>query len=312
MKLPATKFLTFPVKTSCLIIMVATLSFPLFAQDLEPRRWSHLPTGGHFLGGGPVVTRGDILFDPVIRAEDAELDMNTVALKYIYSFQLLDKSARVSVQQAHQHGTWSGLLDGEPTTVKRVGATDTVVRFAVNLIGAPPLAGEEFMRYRGSISPETIVGFGLVVQLPTGEYYDDKLINLGSNRYTIRPQFGIVRSWREWSLEATAAVSIFGDNDDFFGDVRLEQDPLFFLQGHLIRSLGNGRWMGLSLGYGAGGETTVNGLDKDNERDDLAWALSYGFALGQTAIKLAYAGTHTRAETGLDSDSLVLTFSRGW
>jgi len=299
-------------KLRCGSWALAVLSFPLAAQDLEPRRWSHLPVGGHFLGGGPVVTRGDILFDPVIRAEDATLDMNTVALKYIYSFAMLNKSARVSVQQAHQNGTWSGLLDGEPATLRRVGATDTTLRFAINLKGAPPLQGGDFLSYRGAASRETIVGLGLVVQLPTGEYSNDKLINLGSNRFTFRPQFGAVYRSGDWSLEATAAVSFFGDNDDFFGEADREQDPLFYLQGHLIRSLSNGKWFGLSMGYGAGGESSISGIDKDDDRDDLGWAFSYGFQIGRSSLKIAYAGVNTRANTGLDSDSLVLTFSRGW
>ena len=286
---------------------------PGAAQELEPRRWSHLPTGGHFLGGGPLFTRGDIFFDPVLRAEDAELDMDTVVLKYIRSFEFFDKSARVSIQQGQQNGTWSGLLDGVPTTIRRVGATDAQLRFAINLKGAPPLRGQEYLRYRGSTRSETIVGLGLVIQLPTGEYFDDKLLNLGTNRYTFRPQLGVVRSWNNWTLEGAASLSLFTDNDEFFGGDRLEQDPLLFIQGHLIRSFSNGRWLGLSLGYGSGGEATISGVDKDDKRKDVGWALSYGFQLGPaSALKIAYAGTNTRTNVGLDSDSLLVTFSRSW
>ena len=299
---------------SIFVLLVLLLEAPnSAAQELEPRRWSHLPTGGHFFGGGPLATRGDIFFDPVLRAEDAELEMDTVVLKYIRSFELFDKSARVSIQQGHQNGTWSGLLDGVPTTIRRVGATDTQLRFAINLKGAPPLRGQEYLRFRGSASNETIVGLGLVVQLPTGEYFFDKLLNLGTNRYTFRPQLGVVRSWNSWTLEGTVSLSIFSENDDFFGGDQLEQDPLLFLQGHLIRNFSNGRWLGLSMGYGNGGEATISGVDKNDRRKDVGWALSYGFQLGPaSALKIAYAGTNTRTDVGLDSDSLLLTFSRSW
>ncbi|NKB34872.1 MAG: transporter [Pseudomonadales bacterium] len=303
----------FSNRLCCCLLSTSLLSIaapPLDAQELEPRRWSHLPSGGNFLGGGPAITRGDIFFDPVIRAEDAELDMDTSVIKYIHSFEFFEKSARVSVQQGHQNGVWSGLLDGVPTTLQRVGLTDTVLRFAINLKGAPPLSGQDYQAYRGSQSGETIVGLGLAVQLPTGEYFDDKLINLGSNRYTFRPQIGAVHNRGNWSFEGTASVWLFTDNDEFFGGNRIEQNPLLFLQGHAIRNFPQGHWMGLSVGYGYGAETTINGLDQDNRREDWAWALSYGFPLATgSSLKLVYAGTETKTLTGLDSDSFIVAFS---
>lgn len=91
-----------------------------------------------------------------------------------------------------------------PAAVYRNGLADTSVRFAVNLIVAPPLAGKEFAEYRAKADHETIVGMGLVLQLPTGQYYDNKLINLGDNRFTFRPQLGAVHNWGRWSGEFTA------------------------------------------------------------------------------------------------------------
>ena len=77
-----------------LVLLLAGPGSTATAQELEPRRWSHLPDGGHFLGGGLVVTQGDIVFDPVLLAEDVEVDMDTWGLKYIHSFELFNKSAR--------------------------------------------------------------------------------------------------------------------------------------------------------------------------------------------------------------------------
>lgn len=296
-----------------LIILTTCLWRTALAQELEPRRWSHLPTGGHFFGGGPAVTRGDIFFDPVIRAEDAELDMLTTVLKYIHSFEFFEKSARISLQQGHQNGVWSGLLDTVPTTIQRVGLTDTVVRFAINLRGAPPLSGRDYQAYRGAQDRETIVGLGLAVQLPTGEYMDDKLINLGSNRFTFRPQFGVVHNRGKWSFEGTAAVWLYTENDEFFGGNKLEQDPLLFLQAHVIRNLQAGAWVGLSLGYGSGGESTINGIDKDDRKKNVVWALSYGLSLSpRSSLKLVYARTDTKTSTGLNSDSFIVAFATSW
>jgi hypothetical protein len=77
----------------------------------------------------------------------------------------------------------------------------------VNLVGAPPLAGKAYADYRAATHVETIVGAALSVRLPTGQYLEDKLINLGSNRFTFSPQVGVHRQYYNWSFEARAPSS---------------------------------------------------------------------------------------------------------
>jgi hypothetical protein len=97
--------------------------------------------------------------------------MDTAALKYIRTFECFGKSARFDLVQAYQDGEWTGLLDGAPASVQREGFADTTLRFAINLFGAPPLEGEEFAQFRAGLDCETIIGAGLIVALPTGEYF---------------------------------------------------------------------------------------------------------------------------------------------
>lgn len=289
------------------------LTLPCLGQDIEPRRWSHLPLGSDFAAGAYAYTTGDITLDPVLRIEDAEFDLQTVAGKYIRSFELLGKSARFDLIQGYQNGRWNGLLNGVPTTVKRDGWTDTTLRFAINLIGAPPLKGKEFAEYRAQADHETIVGAGLAMQLPTGEYFDDKLINLGSNRFTFRPQLGVVHNRGKWSVELTTAAWIYTDNADFFNGKKLEQDPLYTADAHLIYTFLPGLWLGASVGYGGGSESTVNGIPGDDQQNNLGWGLGLGIPINRAlGVKVAYIGTRTHARTGLDADTLTCAFSVMW
>jgi len=176
------------------VFLILGLPFLCFAQELEPRRWSHLPIGINFLGAGYSYTKADIFFDPVFRIEDAEMEMQTWALKHIRTFELFQKSARIDLPQAYQEGRWTGLLNGAPASIKRSGLSDSVLRFAINLHGAPPLEDKEFAAYRAKANVETVFGTALVVQLPTGDYMNNKLINLGTNRYAFRPQLGVVHN----------------------------------------------------------------------------------------------------------------------
>jgi hypothetical protein len=121
------------------VFVILGLPFLCFAQELEPRRWSHLPTGKNFVGGGYSYTKADIFLDPVLRIEDVEMEIHTWAFKYIRTFELLQKSTRVDFIQGHQEGRWTGLVNGVPSSIKRSGLSDSVLRFAINLYGAPPL-----------------------------------------------------------------------------------------------------------------------------------------------------------------------------
>lgn len=288
-------------------------ALPAFAQDIEPRRWSHLPLGGHFGGAAYAYTEGDIFLNPVLRIEDGEFEMHSVAFKYIHAFEFLEKSARIDLAQVYQSGSWSGLLNGLPAAIERDGWSDTALRFAVNLHGAPPLSGEEFIEYRKAAHAETIVGAGLVVTLPTGEYIDDKLINLGSNRYTFTPQFGVVHTRGKWTMELSSSVTFFTDNNEFFNGKSHEEDPLFTGQGHLIYTFMPGLWLGASAGYGYGGESTIDRVSANDRKGNLGFGLSAGIPVNRhLGFKIAYIGIRTREDVGSDNDTFLIACSFQW
>ena len=292
---------------------IACFTLPSQAQDLQPRRWSHLPLATNFGGTGHAYTNGEIGFDPVLLIEDTDLDLHSFPIKYIRTFEFLGKSARVDLFQAYQDAKWSGLLDGVPTTVRRRGWSDLSIRFAANLIGAPPLKAAEFKEYRAGLDRETIVGVGLVVQVPTGQYLGEKLLNLGTNRYTFRPQIGAVHRREKWAFETTVSSWIFTDNDDFFGGKFLEQDPLFTIQQHCDYTFRPGLWVGAGVAYAQGARSTLDGIRKDNETQNIAWLFSVGVPINpQWGIKFAYLGNRTLTSVGADLDSFATALSVVW
>lgn len=296
-----------------LVLLLLSCARPCFADELEPRRWAHIPINTNFIGAGYAYTEADIGLDPVLKLENVQMEMESWIAKYIRTFSLLDKTARIDVLQAYQEGRWTGLLDGAPKEAKRSGWSDTLVRFAVNLYGAPPLEGEEYARYRAATDVETIVGAGLSVQLPTGDYMDDKLINLGTNRFTFRPQLGVVHTRGKLSLETTGYVALYTDNNDFFNGMQLEQDPLYVINGHLVYTLRPGVWAGVSAGYDYGGRSTVDGIEKDDRKQDLIWAVSIGFPINRhLGVKLGYLANRTQESTGSDADTFALGLSAFW
>jgi len=296
-----------------LLISLVWLSSATISQalELEPRRWSHLPIEANFLAVAYANTQGDIYIDPVLRIDDGTVSVHTVVTSYLHSFNLAGKTARFDVSLPFQRAQWEGLLNGEPAMVERDGLGDPRFRLSVNVFGAPALKGKEYRDYRAENSTNTVAGLALAVTVPIGHYKRDKLLNLGGNRFVIRPQAGIVHTRGPWSYEMTGSILFFTDNNEFFNGKRRKQDSLYVLQGHIIRTFERGIWASLSAGYDWGGQSSLNGEKKDDERSDFLYALSAGMSVSKTSsIKFAFVRSRTRVEVGSDSDNLVIAYSR--
>ncbi len=301
------------LRKSLFFLLYFGLVLPCFALEPEPRKWSHLPEGTNFGGVGYAYTEADIFIDPALLLEDVKMELHTWLGKYIRTFKLFEKSARIDLTQAYQRGEWTGLLGGVPAETSREGWSDSFVRFAVNLYGAPPLSGKDFVTYRSQVKTETIVGMALAVRLPTGENMKDRLINLGQNRFVFRPQLGVMHTRGKWTTEVTSEVAFYTDNDEFFNGNTLEQKPLYIMHAHLIHTFRPGFWAGTSIAYDYGGETTINGVDKDDTKQDIGWAFSLAYPINRSSgIKVVYIGTRTQESTGFDSDTLAIALSFLW
>ena len=277
------------------------------AQDLEPRRWTALPAGINVVGAGYVGLQGDILFDPVMKIENAEVSGHVVAVSYVRSFNIGKKQARFDAVLPWQNMRWSGLLDGAPATAERVGLADPLIRFSILLAGAsasdgPPNDGKK---------SNTIVGAAVAISVPLGEYDSDNLLNLGRNRMYVRPQLGVLHTRGQWSYELTGSTFIYSENDDFFGGLKLEQDPLYALQAHVIRVFDKpGYWAALSTGYGWKGDTVVDGVRSGNSQKRWLSSLAFGIPLGtKQGMKFAYLRDRTKTSQGANIDSLAIGWS---
>lgn len=297
-------------KAIVLLVLLCAFALHCLALEPEPRQWNHLPINTSFGGGGYAYTKADILLNPALLLTDVEMEIHTVVGKYIRTFELFNRTARIDISQAFQEGKWTGLVDGKFDSISRSGAGDTRMRVSANIYGTPPLSGREFAEYRAKIKRETVVGVALAMRMPTGDYMKDKLINLGKNRFTFRPQLGVMHTRGKWTADLTSEVAFFTDNDEFYNGNRLEQEPLYIMHAHLVRNFSPGLWTVASVGFDYGGETSINGEDKDDTNHNIGWGLSLGCPLSRKAgIKLAYIGTRTQKSTGLNSDTIAASFS---
>lgn len=279
-------------------------------QDIEPRRWSSMPLGVNVIAAGYGYTWGDVFFDPVLGAEDVTYTGNGFVAGYVRPFRLGNKLARVDVLLPFSFSRWEGLLDGVAESANRTGFADPRVRLSLNLTGPPPTGPKELQEYRATHPVFTTFGVSLAITLPLGQYSNTNLINLGGNRFVIRPQAGMLHYWGPWSYELTASILFFSRNSDFFNDGELKQRPLFALQTHLIRQFKKRYWGSLSAGYNQGAASIANQQFNDDQRSNFIGAASIGATFaGTQGLKLAYVYSKTRKDVGATTNTVLLAWS---
>ena len=228
-----------PAALAALLLLV--LAPATRAQDIEPRSYSNAPIGVNFLVAGVAATRGGLSFDPALPVEDPSLRTGNAVLGYARVIELWGQSAKVDVIVPYTWLSGDAIYAGQP--VERVvdGAGDIAFRLSANLYGAPAMTLKEFAAYEQDV----IVGASLRVIAPTGQYDNTRIVNIGGNRWSFKPEIGVSKAVGPWTLELSAAATIYTDNDDFNGGKTRSQDNIYTAQAHLIRSYSSGIWASL-------------------------------------------------------------------
>jgi hypothetical protein len=166
----------------------------------------------------------------------------------------------------------------------------------------------EFRSYRQS----TVVGASIAVTAPLGQYFPERLINLGTNRWSFSPRLGASQVIGRCVLEGYATASFYTTNGDFFGGKTLEQDPFYDVQAHAIYGIrGTELWAAGSVGYGWGGRATIDGVPKSRiENIRISGTLRLPLARRQ-ALKLVYINGFKTA-LGTDFDTFQVAYTYAW
>lgn len=293
---------------SLLAVSLTILSAMLPAQELEPRALINVPVGTNFLFMGYGYAQGNILLDPAIPIEDLDSRLHTLVGAYFRSIDIFGMSGKLDVVLPFVAGDWTGLLEGQAASTSRFGFGDPRVRLSVNFLGAPALKASEF----GDYSQKWTVGASVQAIVPVGLYYPEKLLNLGSNRWTIRSQLGALRRFGPWTIEAYTGIWFFTRNPDFFGGHLLEQRPLWTAKIHLVHTFSNGTWVSADLGYGRGGRSKIQGVFRDTRISTFRFGLTLSVPLTtQHSLKL-YVVSGKRVERGADFDGIGIGYSYNW
>jgi hypothetical protein len=275
---------------------------------LEPRAYANTPIGLNFAIVGYAYSEGDVLTDTSAPVEDAEISTHSALLAYARTLNLWGDSGKVDVVLPYSRASGHAVFAGQKHERKVSGLGDPAVRFTWNFIGAPALTLPEYMKHES----DWIVGASLRVGMPLGQYDDDKLLNIGANRWSFKPELGVSKAWQRWTFEMAAGVTFFTDNDDYFRGWTREQDPLYALQGHIIYNFPKGIWAGLDGTYYHGGRTTLNGTLNDDEQSNSRIGLTVAVPLTPRQSLKLFASKGATARSGGDFTTAGIAWQYRW
>ena len=269
----------------CAALVAATIVAPgrsAHAQALEPRSYANTPVGINFLLLGYGYTEGDVALDASVPIKDVKVHVHTGALAYARSLDVWGLSGKALAVLPVAEASGSAKLKGQERDRQVFGLGDPLLRMSVNFFGAPALSMEDFPTYRQDI----ILGAGLQVTVPLGQYDSTKLLNVGTNRWSFKPELGVSKAWGPVILELIPAITFFTNNDDFLRGKTLEQEPIYSVRGHLIYELFPALWAALDATYYTGGRTTIDG-EKGEQAENVRLGLTTALSLSRhQSIKL--------------------------
>ena len=264
------------MKSVVTIFLIAALApVETRAADVEPRLYSNVPTGMNFVTVAYANSSGEVTFDSSIPVEDVDGEVDSMVLSYSRGLNIAGKSALLTVIIPYVELGLEGLLLGEPASGRTRGFGDPRVRLAVNFYGAPATTRKGFASYQ----QKTIVGASIGVGIPFGRNLDDKLLNVGTNRWNIVGQFGVSHKINRWTVESAIGISWTSDNDDFFGNRRLEQDPIGLFRATILYNFNRGFWLGAGVLYANGGDTKLDGVQRDDRQKNWRTGIATSFSL---------------------------------
>ena len=290
-----------------LIVCMAFMVSPLFAQDLDPRAYIRAPVKTTTMIAGFAYSHGGVVTDPTLPVQNIKADVEATSIGVARAFNLFGLSSSALVAMPYMWAQVSGDVGDQSQHITRSGFGDMRVRLSMLFLGAPAVTLAEL---RKAPPPKTILGASLNIIAPTGQFFSNKLINLGTNRWSFRPELALSQPvGRHWVLDVYAGVWLFTDNASFYPGTSLrKQDPMGTLQSHFSYNINPKTWVAFDATFYYGGSSSIEGVYKDDRQSNARCGITGVIPTGKlSSLKLSVSrGAIVRVGQNFS------TYSIGW
>ena len=300
----------FYIFSSAILMLFVMVFSPdrTFSQEIEPRNYSSVPAGMNVIALSYSYSSGDIVTDAAAPIKDLQLNSSNLGLGYLRSFGLAGNLCKIQVAVPFAFLAGTAKLRGKDTAASRTGFADARIKFLMNLFGTPALEPKDFVKFK----EEFVFGTSLTVSVPTGQYFNEKLINLGSNRWGFKPEIGASYNKGPFYFEVFTGVWFFTKNSEYLKTNTSQQNPLFSIQGHLSYLFPSKIWIALNSVYVTGGDTKLNGNFQNDLQNNFRSGVTVSFPINiHHSVKANFsAGVATKA--GGDFNIYSITYQYIW
>jgi len=282
----------------------------LRAQDLTPRAYVITPTHSNAVTLSYSFFSGSIDFNGALPINDARGKYSIPNFSYYHSFGIFGRSANIVASLPYGVGNFRGTESGVERNLYRSGLTDSIYRLSVNLKGGPAMPPKEFVKWHQKM----LLGVGLKVIAPTGQYDPKKLINWGANRWSFKPELGYSQRWGKWVLDGYAGAWFFTTNHHFFpGKLTNSQKPMVAFEGHLSHDFKPRLWVSLDGNLWYGGSTSLEGIENPltNQRNSRLGATAAVPVSKHQSLKFGYSSS-TYIRFGGKYQTVSVAWQYGW
>ena len=301
----------FALRGSRALAAIALACFPcaLYGQFTDPRTYANTPADLNQFELGYGYASADASIDTSLIVGGAHFDLNTATAAYTRTFGIAQRLAwvKASIPFAAVRGS----VGGTGISGSVAGAGDASLEFTSLLMGGPALRAPDFARHE----PTTTLGVSLTVTGPTGEYNPDRILNLGSDRWSFKPQLAVSHPFgpeHRWEVDGYASAYFFTDNTSYHGHEILRQEPLLGIEGHVSYNFTQDLWASLDASYAWRGDTVVDGVNQQDAQKYLTVGAELNWSLAQRnsiALVLAKSVVHDNAPA---ATGVVLKYFYTW
>jgi hypothetical protein len=179
------------------------------------------------------------------------------------------------------------------------------------LKGGPALRVSEFENYK----PTTSVGVSLTFTAPTGQYDRNKLFNLGSDRWSFKPEIGVSQPFgreQKWVIDGHVNSYFFTDNRTYRGLEILKQRVLPGVEAHLSYSFNGTVWASLDTRYSFRGDTLIDGVNQNDAQQNFILGSEVNVSLNARNTLIFVFAKALVHENGPNSTGFAVRYDYTW
>ena len=273
--------------SACFALAVLHVPYEARAQFTDARTYDNTPVGTNQLELSYAYVHANASIDTSLIVPGANFNLNQGTIDYTRYFGLLHRL--MWVEAAVPIAGLGGSISGTNIQGSTAGAGDSSYQLAMLLKGGPALTLRQFEDYK----PTTSLGVSFSIAAPTGSYHSGKILNLGSERWSFKPEIALTHPFgpeQKWELNTYASVYFYTANTSYHRREILRQQPLPGLEGHISYSFSDSIWASVDTRYSSRGTTFIDGVSQNNAQQNFVLGTEMNLTLSpRNSLVFAFA-----------------------